>query len=509
MAVRALPVVSQPRIQAWRVARLQISLPLAAIMTLQGVAALSLQNSAFQDEALYLYAGRQIVQQWLGGPKVTEPYGAYFSGMPYVYPIIAGALDMLGGLALVRLFSLACMLVASGMVYLLGRRFFGEDAGLLGAAAFAVEGSVLFLSHFATFDAMCLALLGVAAVLTGPASRSRWPGWALVVGLVSLLAVASKYAGLLFVPTVLALLWLQSQRHYGPRRAAFTCFFAALPLAAAPLAIRGTPMWAGLVTTTAQRTALLIATRSSLLLQCVLQAGALALLGLLGLVLVLRRVHPGSKLISLVLWGTVLLAPAYHVYKMEPTSLQKHLAFGMLFAAPLAGCALAWVSGCVPVRRVAPRWPLGLAVLLILFAAGFRQAQSLFHEWGNTDALIQTLRMQVRPNGGRILAEEDEVPRYYLQDVVSFWQWNHLYWFDYTDASGHYLQGEPAYKAALQAGYWDLVELHYGANASLAHSLDPILRGSGKYQLIAKLPFTSTLGNGYYWVWEKKANLNG
>ncbi|MGH2519116.1 MAG: ArnT family glycosyltransferase, partial [Chloroflexota bacterium] len=504
MAARALPVVAQPRIQAWRVGSLRLSLPLAATMTLQAAVALSLRNSAFQDEALYVYAGRQLVQQWLGGPKVAEPYGSYFSGMPYVYPIIAGALDIVGGLALVRLFSLACMLVASGTVYLLGRRFFGEQAGLLGAAAFAVEGSVLFLSHFATFDAMCLALLGVAAVLTGPASRSRWPGWAAVVGLVSLLAVASKYAGLLFVPTVLALLWLQSVRQRGRWRATLACVVAVLPLVAAPAALRGTPMWAGLVTTTAQRAALLIATRGSLILQCVQQAGALALLGLVGLVLVLRQVHLGPKVISLVLWGTVLLAPAYHVYKMEPTSLQKHLAFGMLFAAPLAGCALAWLSGSLPARRVARRWPVGLAVLLILFAMGLRQGRSLFHEWGNTDALIQTLRMQVRPTGGRILADEDEVPRYYLQDVVSFWQWNHLYWFDYTDAAGHYLQGEAAYKAALRAGYWDLVELHYGANARLAHSLDPILRGGGKYQLIAKLPFTSTLGNGYYWVWEKK-----
>ncbi|MGH2470433.1 MAG: hypothetical protein ACRDGF_10180, partial [Chloroflexota bacterium] len=88
MAARALPVVAQPRIQAWRVGSLRLSLPLAAIMTLQAAVALSLRNSAFQDEALYVYAGRQLVQQWLGGPKVAEPYGSYFSGMPYVYPII-------------------------------------------------------------------------------------------------------------------------------------------------------------------------------------------------------------------------------------------------------------------------------------------------------------------------------------------------------------------------------------------------------------------------------------
>jgi hypothetical protein len=29
-----------------------------------------LQNTAFQDEALYVYAGRQIWQQWLGGAAI-------------------------------------------------------------------------------------------------------------------------------------------------------------------------------------------------------------------------------------------------------------------------------------------------------------------------------------------------------------------------------------------------------------------------------------------------------
>ena len=41
-----------------------------------------------------------------------------------------------------------------------------------------------------------------------------------------------------------------------------------------------------------------------------------------------------------------------NIYKREPISLDKHIAYGLFFAAPLAGYALAWLSGYV--RRRLP-----------------------------------------------------------------------------------------------------------------------------------------------------------
>ncbi len=49
-------------------------IPLVAILALQVLPGLSLHNTAFQDEALYLYAGRQVYDQMLGGPAVTGHY---------------------------------------------------------------------------------------------------------------------------------------------------------------------------------------------------------------------------------------------------------------------------------------------------------------------------------------------------------------------------------------------------------------------------------------------------
>src|SRR2546422_941259 len=57
-----------------------------------------LQNTAFQDEALYIYAGRQMWLSWLNGTPQLADYSYFFSGNPFVFPLIAGLLDMVGGL---------------------------------------------------------------------------------------------------------------------------------------------------------------------------------------------------------------------------------------------------------------------------------------------------------------------------------------------------------------------------------------------------------------------------
>ncbi len=199
--------------------RVAVPLSLGAILLLQTVIAINLRNTAFQDEALYLYAGRQYFSFLQGGPAVVEPYGQYFSGLPYLYPLIAGALDSLGGLEAARLFSLACMLLTTVAVYLVGEYLYGVESGVTAAALFSIQGTVLFLSHFATFDAMCLALVAWATVLSLRGNRIKAIALGPGIGLLLALAVATKYAGLLFIPPVIALLIWQSKRAYGWRYA--------------------------------------------------------------------------------------------------------------------------------------------------------------------------------------------------------------------------------------------------------------------------------------------------
>ena len=65
------------------------------ILLIQASASLlALRNTVFQDEALYLLAGREILLNWAGKAAHLKPYGLYFSGYPFFYPIIGGMLDL-------------------------------------------------------------------------------------------------------------------------------------------------------------------------------------------------------------------------------------------------------------------------------------------------------------------------------------------------------------------------------------------------------------------------------
>src|SRR5438132_11351840 len=174
-----------------------------------------LQNTAFGDEGLYIYAGRQIWQHWLVGLPLLDNYSYYFSGYPYVYPIIGGALDMLGGLELVRSFSLACMLIVTACGYYVTKQLFDQKSAVFAAIFFVCQGPVLFLSRLATFDSLCLCLLAVGTALAVNASLAQRPWRALGIGPFLVLAFGAKYAALLFIPSVLATLALCTLLRHG------------------------------------------------------------------------------------------------------------------------------------------------------------------------------------------------------------------------------------------------------------------------------------------------------
>lgn len=54
-------------------------------------------NTAFSDEALYLWAGHLEWAHWLDGAKIPV-FPAYFSGSPVVYPPLGAVADSIGGL---------------------------------------------------------------------------------------------------------------------------------------------------------------------------------------------------------------------------------------------------------------------------------------------------------------------------------------------------------------------------------------------------------------------------
>ena len=484
-----------------------LPLPLLAVWVLQVVASLSLRNTAFQDEALYLYAGRDLLRAWLAGTPAGEAYAVYFSGLPYFYPVLAGALDAAGGLELARLLSLGCMLWTAGAVYLLARRLLSEASALPAAALFAVQGPVLFLGRLATYDALSLALLAAGAVLAVGAGRAGRARRALPaaagVGAVLCLAVAAKYAALLYAPAALAILGWQAWRVRGGRAAVVRGAVAAGAMVAGLAAVVAADprVLEALRTTTTERIAYGHATALTLAADAAALTGAVVALGAIGLL----RLNGRRRLLAVVLLGTAFLAPAYHILKAEPTSLHKHVAFGTLFAAPLAGYALARLGGLGAARPPGRRSLAVLAACLLTFNLGLDQARGLYAGWPESGRLERVLRTLVRPGSDRVLAEEAEVPRYYLQDLLSGRQWSQLSFYQYTDAQGYGLSGVPAYRAALAEGHFDVVVLRYGPSQAVADAIEPGLRDGRAYELVSTLPFETASGRGAYWIWRKAA----
>jgi hypothetical protein len=158
--------------QASRRRRIVSRCVLAAILCCQAAMSLRLGNTAFQDEAQYLYAGHLMLEHWLHGAAEQGAYGSYFTGSPAIYPPVAALLSQLGGLAAARALSTVEMACVTALLYSMTRLMFNERAGLCAAALFAVTEPTILMGHLATVDAM--SLLWLAGCTSSGQSRPRW-----------------------------------------------------------------------------------------------------------------------------------------------------------------------------------------------------------------------------------------------------------------------------------------------------------------------------------------------
>jgi 4-amino-4-deoxy-L-arabinose transferase-like glycosyltransferase len=481
------------------------SLPL--ILAFQAVVAwMLLQNTAFQDEALYIYAGQQILEHWFGGLPLLDNYSYYFSGNPYLYPLIAGALNMAGGLQLVRAFSVLCMLVVTACAYYVTKKLFNQPSAVFAAIFLVCQGPILFLSRLATYDPLCICLLAIAMALTVKTGYARRPWWALTIGPFLVLAFGAKYAALLFIPSILAMLVVCTLLKRGWVSMLIRGFLGGLSLVvcaivAAFLIIHFDPdMLHALAATTTNRVVEQGTPRLTLTIHVIQMIGLAYGVALVSLFFARKK----QLLIVLLLLGSALLVPAYHIYKYELISLDKHLGFAMFFAAPAAGYALASLSGFRHKFSSGRYWLSGVAICLVLFFVGVQEAYGMYTAWPDTTQLAYILNTQVRSGNGHYLMEQYEVSRYNLRDDTYNWQWIGLDFFQYTDKQWRYYVGDPAYAKAINDGYFDIIQLNYGFDYATAMSITDDIKQSKKYELVAKIPFQDVYGTGYFSVWRKR-----
>jgi hypothetical protein len=439
---------------------------LAVVMTVQAVLSLRLtwSNAAFQDEALYLWAGRTEWAHWLHGATAPD-LATWFSGAPVIYPPIGELASHVGGLAAARALSLVFMLAATGFLWRTAAALFDRRAAFFATALFAVLANTQFLGAFATYDAMAVMLIAISAWLSAAAvTRGRRARLGMLATAAAALALAdaTKYAATLFDPVVLAIVVLAAWRRRGGQaglRAGLFMSGALFALLASGILLAGPSYWQGMTSTTLDRPAA-SATAGVILQRSYTWTSLLIALAALGIVLAWRGNRVDRALVC-TLSLTGLLVPAEQIHVHTTVSLHKHVDYGAWFAAIAAGYAMARVSrlnkgvGWAPVLTL----PIIAATVVSL-----GQAYDLFQVWPNPTPLMSALRPVLGQEHGKVLAEGDEYGAilYYLGKEVPFRRLQSTYEFSYTDPQSHRRIGMPAsFTDAIRHAYFRVIILDH------------------------------------------------
>jgi 4-amino-4-deoxy-L-arabinose transferase-like glycosyltransferase len=419
-------------------------------------------RSPFEDEGLYIYMGHRMLEHITSGAHLSEYPGAYFSGAPGFYPVLAALGDSVAGLpgarAVSLLFAVAAMICVNG----LGRQLYGVRAGLLGAVAFAICGSVVFQSWLATFDSTTMFFVAAASWLTAHSAQRNGYLWAPLASVLMCCAVIAKYGGIAFLPVVGVLAIAVAVASGNDvvvvcRRAAFMVAGTSV-LLFAMYTLWGQSLRDGIISTTVSRTPINPAGPVELLGQVAQWVGPWLALAVLG-ALVARRAWP----VSVVLLIGAVIAPAQQIRVGEATSLAKHLAFGMIFAAPLIGLLLALLM-----RRLLPvTAPLVACVLVALGGWGLHASDRLLNGWVPDDGLIPVLQTLIEASPGKtILGDQPSPERYLLREQTTPLQWTDTYSFSYDNRTGM-----PAYEEAIQQTSFGIIYLSVRSNTANGRDL--------------------------------------
>ena len=489
--------------------------PLLAILAIQAALSLRLvwSNTAFEDEALYLWAGHMEWSHWLYGAPVPA-FQAYFSGAPIVYPALGALADTYGGLAAARLLSLCFMLGATSLLYLVTRRIFGSRSALFSAALVAGLGATQFLGALATYDAMTLALLALATWLgIRAADSSPAPRLALLVLAGGALALAdvTKYAAGLLDPVVIAAAALFGWRQRGRRAglvAATVMLLAPTVLLGAALQVGGHAYGQGVTSTTLTRSGGGVPAPGILYLSA-MWIGSVILLALIGAASVFaKHRHWSTRCLAGVLAGGVFLAPAEQARIHTVTSLFKHVGFGAWFGCVVGGFALASLLDAVPVPKVAGAVRVGLAATIASAVAGIAFATSHFASWPDSSSFIARLSPVAAASRGPIL-EDNYIPEYYIPDL----RWRTTitpFSFYYPDpVTGRKKHGLSAYADAIRHSYFSIIALGSTSTAQEDISISRDIAAAGTYRLAAVVPYVANGSHGAYKIWVRGTSPAG
>jgi Dolichyl-phosphate-mannose-protein mannosyltransferase len=497
--------------------------PLVVVLVVQAVLSLRLvgADTAFQDEAAYLWAGHLEWADWLHGGGVP-PFQAYFSGAPVIYPPVGALADSVGGLAGARVLSLVFMLGATALLWGTAGRLFGRRAAFFAAALFAVLGPTLHLGSFATYDALSVLLVAVAAwCVVRAGARVDATGWMVAAAVALAVANAAAYSSALFDPVVIAVAVLVAFPRPGGRAAVVRGVTLLTVLAALLLAgtlIGGSSYIGGIERTTLARVSGSDSVMTVLghswgwtgLVFVVAWCGVAASWGLR---------QPASRTwLLVVLAGAALLVPAEQAGLQTMASLNKHGDMGAWFAAIAAGYAVDRLIAAAPAGQMRALTCGACVVALALPAAlGATQSRVFAANWPNSASFTAILRPLADQGSGHLLVEDPSIAEYYLPAGSQWRRWSSTRNIILPSggstghpgrAAGVVGAGNPAVFARyIQAGYFSLVALNYADTTALDHAITADLRSNPHYHIVQVVPYgieVPPIGQGTYVIWRYK-----
>ena len=503
------------RISGWKFPR---SWPLLAVLIVQ--AALSLRlvraDTAFQGEALYLWAGHLQWAHWLHGTAIP-PFPPYFSGAPVIYPPLAALADSVGGLTGARILSLPFMLAATILVWSTTRRRYGQRSAFFAAALFAMLGPTLHLGAFATYDAMALFLVALAAwcvlgASEGGAARARM----VVAGAALALANATSYSTVLFDVLVIAVAFLAAFPATGVRTAVSRVIIVittVVVLLTAGIVAGGSGYLTGFQATVLSPEAH-TASPLAVLAASWYWAGVLVVLAAGGVVIsCLRREGPARAWLLAVLAFAAILGPAEQGWLHTEALLNEHVGLGAWFAAIAAGYAVDRFIAAAPVGRQ-QAFTSGACVVALAFPVGMGAAQSwaFATSWPNATSFIDILRPLADHSTGPLLVEDPSIAKYYLPSGSQWQRWSSTR--NIVLPSGANTGGTPGIVTAgnprtfatyIARGYFSYVALNFTDTTAMDHGLATLLHRNPNYHEIDVVPYgieVKPIGLGTYVIWK-------
>jgi len=482
--------------------------PLILILACQAGLALRLaySDTAFNDEALYLWAGHLVWASWLHGQPLPG-FAYYFSGDPLLYPPIGAVADSLGGLVAARIMSLAFMLGATTLLWATAARMYGRPAAFFAAALWALLGPTLHVSALATFDAMSMLMMALAVYCASRlASAGSSSGWAVIAGISLGIANLAAYSSLIFDPIVVLFFVVAASGELDFRSECSRLFEMVICGGAVIFAAIGVGGYLSGATETVFNRASGVTTSDSVIQQTwswISVVVVIAGLSVLFCVFVRAQRRQLAQMIVLLVAGVIVPIEQARIH--TATSLDKHVDMGAWFAAIAAGFLLGRAGSefrSANLRKCAIA--VGIIVVAIAGVINASQAPSLYN-WANVAQFVRALRPLALRSNGPLLVEDPSPARYYLGSTIRWQRWSSTFSVMLPDmhnvrgVSEVATAGQPKlYVELVNRSFFDVVALDFHSG-DLDRQIINAMTHSRNYRFVTQVPY----GAGRYVIWER------